>query len=45
MPIYLRNFYTKELIKVRDAEEKEIKKLTDKSKTTHTLSPNLFNKK
>ena len=32
MPVYLRNFYVKELIKVKKEEEKQAKKQNPKSK-------------
>jgi len=35
MPIYLRNFYTQQLIKVKTEEKKQMDKANNKSKTSN----------
>ena len=40
MPVYLRNFYYQQLVKVKEEEAAEIKKAQSKSPKKPNISPN-----
>jgi len=42
MPIYLRNFYFRELVKVKEDENKQIKKSQSQSKSNKANIPSNF---